>query len=159
MARWDPFAELSRMEREMRRLFDDVWAERRWRGALPAPKGAELPAEAKGELIGTPAVDLVDKGDTLVLRSEMPGVKKEDVKLSVTEDSITISGKVEQAKEEKKENYYYAERTYSSWQRSIPLPVEVKPDAAKAKYENGVLEVTFPKSEKAKAKVKEIKVE
>ncbi|MBC7189642.1 Hsp20/alpha crystallin family protein, partial [Candidatus Aerophobetes bacterium] len=110
-------------------------------------------------LIGTPPVDLVDKGDSLVLRSEMPGVKKEDIKISVTEDEITISGKVERAKEEKEEDYYYAERAYSSWQRTIPLPVKIKSDAAKAKYENGVLEVTLPKAEEAKAKRKEIKVE
>ena len=89
----------------------------------------------------------------------MPGVKKEDIKISVTEDEISISGKVEKEREEKEEDYYYAERAYSSWERIIPLPVKIKSDKAKAKYENGVLEVTLPKAEEAKAKKKEIKVE
>lgn len=158
MAIWDPFKELSRMEREMRRLFDDLWGERR-RVALPGRGKAELPAEREEGLIGTPPVDLVDKGDNLVLRSELPGVKKDDIKISVTENDISISGKVEKKKEKEEENYYYAERAYSSWQRTIPLPLRIKSDAAKAKYEDGVLEITLPKTEEAKAKRKELKVE
>ena len=89
----------------------------------------------------------------------MPGVKKDDIKISVTEDEISFAGKVERAKEEKDEDYYYCERAYSTWHRTIPLPARVKADAAKAKYENGILEVTLPKDEEAKAKRKEIKVE
>ena len=160
MAIWDPFRELTRMEEEIRRMFNDFWGERgRW-GVLPSPGRTALPRGKEGEgLIGTPAVDLVDKGESLVLRSEMPGVNKKDIKVSVTEDSISISGKVERKKEEKKEDYYWCERAYNSWQRTIPLPVRVKADLAKAKYENGLLEVTLPKAEEAKAKKKEIKVE
>jgi len=161
MAVWDPFREFSRIEREIKKMFDEFWGERRRWGVLPRPRRrAEVPAEVTEEgLVGTPPVDLVDKGEDLVLRSEMPGVKKEDIKISVTEDEVTISGKVEKAREEKEEDYYYAERTYSSWQRTVPLPVKIKTDKVKAKYENGVLEVTMPKAEEAKAKRKEVKVE
>jgi len=158
MAIWDPFRELSRIEREIRRMFDEFWGERRREGILPGRRRGELMEKEEG-LIGTPPVDLVDKGDNLVLRCEMPGVKKDDIKISVTEDEISLSGKVERVKEEKEEDYYYAERAYSSWRRTIPLPVRIKSDAAKAKYEDGVLEVTLPKAEEAKAKRKEIKVE
>ena len=157
MARWDPLREITRMEEEIRRMFDRLWDERsRWE-FLPAPTRGRLAVEKEEGLVGTPAVDLVDKGNRLVLRSEMPGVTKNDIKVSVTEDSITISGKVEKKEEEKKEDYYFCERAYSSWRRTLPLPVKVKPDGAKAKYENGVLEVVLPKAEETKKK--EVKVE
>lgn len=159
MAIWDPLREFSRIEREIRRMFDDFWGERRRFGILPGPRRTELPAEREGGLIGTPAVDLVDKGDKLVLRSEMPGVKKEDIKISLGEDDISISGKIEKEKEEKEEDYYYCEREYGSWQRTLPLPVKVKSDQVKAKYKDGVLEIVLPKAEEVKEKKKEIKVE
>lgn len=159
MAMWDPFRELSRMEREIRRLFDDFWGERKRERFLPGRRRAEVPAEREEGLIGTPPVDLVDKGENLVLRSEMPGVKKDDIKISVTEDNISISGKAGRSKQEKEEDYYYAERAYSSWQRTVPFPVRIKSDQAKAQYQNGVLEVTLPKAEEAKAKRKELKIE
>ncbi len=98
----------------MYKLCDIIAGERRKGEALPSPKGTELPAAREKALIGTPAVDLVDKGDALVLRSEMPGLEKKNISVSVTEDNISISGKVERAKEEKEENCYYSERAYSS---------------------------------------------
>jgi len=159
MAVWDPFREFSRIEREIRKMFDEFWGERRRWGILPAPRRAELPAEREEGLIGTPPVDLVDKGDTLVLRSEMPGVKKKDIKISVSEDDISISGKMERKREEKEEDYYCCERAYSAWQRTVPLPVKVKSEEAKAKYQDGILEITLPKAEEARAKRKEIKVD
>lgn len=120
------------MEREIRRMFDDFWGGR-GREALLGPRRAGLPAAREEGLIGTPAVDLVDKGDTLVLRSEMPGLKKKDSKVSVTENDVSVSGKVERAKEEKEEDYYCCERAYSTWQRTIPLPVKVKSEQVKAR--------------------------
>jgi len=72
---------------------------------------------------------------------------------------VSLSGKIEQKKEEKGENYYYAERAYSGWERTIPLPVRIQSDKAKAKYQNGVLEITLPKAEEAKKKRKELKIE
>lgn len=159
MPRWDPFREFARMEQDMRKMFDDFWGGRARREALPGPGRAQLPVRREEALVGTPTVDVVDKKGALVVRSGIPGARKKNIRISVEEDSISILGKVEREKEEKKEDYYYSERAYSSWERSIPLPVKIKPDAAKAKYENGVLEVTLPKSEEAKAKVKEIKIE
>jgi len=140
-------------------MFDDFWAGRARREALPGSGRAQLPAERDEALVGTPTVDIVDKKDKLVLRSEMPGAKKDNIRISVEEDSIHISGKVEWEEEEKKEDYYYSERAYSAWERTIPLPVQIKPDDVKTTYKNGVLEVTLPKAEEAKAKVKEIKIE
>jgi len=162
MAIWDPWREFSRIEREMKRLFDELWGAEERRGKRPAlperGKGAMLPTERKEALVGTPPVDLVDKEDCLILRSEMPGVKKDNIKITVTDDEVTLAGKVEQKKEEKKENYYYCERAYSSWQRTVPLPAKVKSDKVEAKYEDGVLEITLPKVEEEKKKKREIKV-
>lgn len=129
--------------------------------ALPSPGTAALPARREEALVGTPSVDLIDKKDALIFRAEMPGLKKKDVKISVTEDNLMVSGKVERAKEEKEENYYCCERAYRSWERTVPLPVKIKSDKVKAKYQDGVLEVTLPKIEEAKKKpkAKEIKIE
>lgn len=159
MPRWDPFREFARMERDMRNMFDDFWGGRARREALPGPGKAQLPVRRDEALVGSPTVDIVDKKDKLVLRSEMPGAEKDNIKISVEEDSIHISGKVEREEEEKREDYYYSERAYSAWDRTIPLPVKIKPDDVKATYKNGVLQVTLPKSEEAKAKVKDIKIE
>ncbi len=156
---WGPWKEISRIEREMARMFDEFWgSEARGLGRLPSSKKAGVPVEREG-LVGTSLVDLVDKEDSLVLKSEMPGARKEDIKISVTDEEVTLSGKVERKKEEKEENYYYFERVYDEWQRTIPLPVRIKSDKAKAKYENGLLEVTLPKAEEAQAKRKELKID
>ena len=159
MPRWDPFREFARMERDMRNMFDDFWGGRARREALPGPGKAQLPAKREEALVGTPIVDVVDKKDKLILRSEMPGAKKDNIKISVEEDRIHISGKVEREEEEKKEDYYYSERAYSAWERTIPLPVKIKTDDVRATYKNGVLQVTLPKCEEAKAKVRDIKIE
>ena len=154
-----PLREFSRIERELTRMFDDFWGERKGWSFLPRLSQSEVLTERGNGLTGTPAIDLINKNNHLILRSEIPGVKKEDIKVSITEDDVTISGKVEKTKEEKKENYYYTERAYNSWQRTVPLPVKVKSETAKAKCENGVLEITLPKVEETKTKKKEIKIE
>jgi len=161
MAIWDPWREFSRMEREMRKMFDELWGVRGRTGerlALPGRAGG-VPVEREEMLVGTPPLDLIDKKDSLVLRLEIPGVKKENLKVAVTDDEVSLSGKVERAKEEKKEDYYRCERAYSSWQRTVPLPVKVQSDKAKASYKDGVLEITLPKSEEAKEKRKELKID
>ena len=160
MARWDPFRELSRLEREIGRMFDELWSGRRWaRRALPGGERLTVPAERAEELIGAPPTDLIDKKNELIVRAEIPGVEKENIKVNVTEDEVSISGRVERRKEEKEENYYRCERSYGAWQRTLSLPVRVRPDQVKAKYKDGVLEITLPKTEEEKEKRREIKIE
>lgn len=159
MTIWDPFNELLWFEGEMGQMLADIWGEQRGRQALPLLKRAGPLAEKREIPVGTPALDLIDKKESLVLRSELPGVKKTDIKVSIDDDSVSISGKVERKKEEKEQNYYYCERGYSAWQRTIPLPVNVKSEKARAKYENGVLEITLPKSKEDKERRKQIKIE
>jgi HSP20 family protein len=102
---------------------------------------------------------LIDKKDALVIRAEIPGVAKDNIKVKVMEDRVDVSARLERKKEEKEENYYCYERTYGAWQRSFSLPERVKSERAKAKYKDGVLEITLPKIEEEKEKKKELKIE
>jgi HSP20 family protein len=104
-----------------------------------------------------PAVDLVDTRDALQVKVELPGVKKENVEISLKEDLLTIKGEKREEKEEKGENRYYVERSYGTFSRTLTLPSLVKSDQVKATFEDGILVITLPKVEEEK--VKEVKVE
>ncbi|GAB6183935.1 Hsp20/alpha crystallin family protein [Thermodesulfovibrio hydrogeniphilus] len=138
---------------EFERLFDEVM--RRPFSVF----GSLLPRVSSAEEMITPAVDLYEEGDDLVIKAELPGINKEDIEVKLTEDYITISG--EKKKEEKVEekDYYRYERSYGSFSRTFRLPVEVQTDKAKAKFENGVLEIRIPKSEEAKTKERKLQIE
>jgi HSP20 family protein len=117
---WNPFEDLTEWSRRMmmRRGTEEVWM---------------------------PTVDIYSsKNNDLIIEAELPGVSKEDVNVTVTGKTLTISG--ERKKEEKveKENYYRMEAAYGKFERSISLPVEVKPDTIEASYKNGILTVTVP---------------
>jgi HSP20 family protein len=103
--------------------------------------------EEEGTLSRTPLVDMVDRGDRCDLRLEIPGIDKDKIQLSATDDSIEISG--EQSEEESTEdtghNYIYNERSYRSFYRSIPIPKEILPSKITAKMNNGILQVNVPK--------------
>ena len=160
MVLWDPFRDLYRMERDIGRMFDEFWTGRTRSGReLAAPKKGGLPAEKTEGLTGVPVADLIDKKDALVIRAEIPGVTKDNIKVNVTEDRVDISAEAEKKKEEKEDNYYCCERTYGVWQRSFSLPERVKSEQAKARYKDGVLEITLPKTEEEKKKKRELKIE
>ncbi|MFA5033310.1 MAG: Hsp20/alpha crystallin family protein [bacterium] len=98
------------------------------------------------------ACDLIDKEDHLLLRAEVPGLKKENLEISASEDSVTIKGERKQASEEKGENYYRVERKFGTFLRTIGLPVEIKPDMIDATLKDGILEIKMPKKEIKKSK-------
>jgi HSP20 family protein len=106
-----------------------------------------------------PSVDIFEDKDNVVLKAEIPGVAKEDLQVNVNDETITVSG--EKRKEEKKEDkdYFRLERSYGSFKRTFALPSEVDSSRAKAKFKDGVLEVTIPKSEKAKKKEVKVSIE
>jgi HSP20 family protein len=145
---WMPsiFDEMDRLfERFFGRRFGPVW----W----PSIKWPE-------ELdITYPSVDIFEDKDTVVVKAELPGAKKEDLSVNITDNTITISG--EKKKEEKidRKDYYRLERSYGSFSRSFTLPAEVQSSKAKAKFTNGVLEIRIPKTEEAKKKGKKVKIE
>lgn len=101
-----------------------------------------------------PSVDLADEGDKLRIKADLPGIEKNDVKLNVEKNSITISANAKRSEEKKGKNYYYRERSASGYYRSIPLPTEVIASSAKAKFSNGTLEVTLNKKDRSSTKVK-----
>jgi len=105
-----------------------------------------------------PACDLIDKGDYLLVKAEVPGLKNEDLNISVDENSITLEGEVKHCIEEKSETYYRSERRYGSFSRAINLPVEINPNKVNATLKDGVLEVKLPKKQARKAKKIEIKI-
>ncbi len=105
----------------------------------------------------SPAVDMYDKKDEIVVKAEVPGIEKENINISVTDSTLTIKGETKKEEEVKEEDYYYSERSYGSFRRMLTLPVKVQGDKIKASFKNGVLEIHLPKAEEAKPK--EIKVE
>jgi len=138
---------------EIERLFEEVWKR-------PFSVLGSIVPRIRGESeVIAPAVDIYEEGDDLVLKADLPGLNKDDIEVKITDDYITISG--EKKKEEKVEekNYYRYERSYGSFTRTFRLPVEVQTDKAKAKFENGVLEVRIPKTEEAKSKERKLTIE
>jgi len=97
-----------------------------------------------------PPVDVLEEADAIRIIAEVPGVKPEDVKISVENNVLTIQGTKEQVAEERTERVHRYERTYGAFERSFTLPATVDANNIKASYEHGVLTVTLPKVEKAK---------
>jgi HSP20 family protein len=106
-----------------------------------------------------PSVDIfVEKGD-VVIKAELPGIKKEDIDVTLTDETITISGEKKKEEEVKKKDYYRWECSYGSFNRTFSLPAEVQPDKVKTKMKDGVLEIRIPKTDEAKKKEVKVKIE
>ena len=103
--------------------------------------------EEEGTISRTPLVDMVDRGNRYNLRLEVPGIAKDKIQLSATDDSIEISGEQaeEESTEDKGNNYIYNERSYRSFYRSIPIPEEILPSKITARMNNGILQIEIPK--------------
>lgn len=122
---------------------------RRWMEGFFEPYGWKRPFLTEfGETFEVwPKVDIIDKGDALVVRAEMPGVKKEDLEVTIAGDRLTFEAKREFEEEEEKEEYFRSEMAYGRLFRAVNLPVEVLGDKAKAELTDGVVEVYLPKVE------------
>ena len=144
LIRWEP------RENLMRSFFDDFF------DTMSRPSGNRRRRWEEGG-IWSPATDLIDKKDILLVRIELPGVEKKDVKISLTENNLTIQGEIEKDEETKKEDYYCCERAYGTYSRTISLPAEIDQDKIKANFKNGILEITIPK--KPEKKPREITIE
>ncbi len=151
LVRWNPARELATwpsdlfgIQREINKMFDGVF-----RGT-----GDEDYSFSSW----TPAVDIAEHDDEYLVKVELPGVNKDEVKLTLENNILTIRGEKKQEKETKKENYHRVERSYGSFQRSFTLPAAVKSDKIDASYKDGILTVSLPKAEEAKPKQIEVKV-
>jgi len=153
LTRWNPARELATwpsdifsMQRDINRLFDNFF------------RGDRTPEESTSLSLWTPAVDIEEREDAYSVKVELPGVSKEDVKITLESNTLTIRGDKKQEKEEKGKNYHRIERSYGSFQRSFALPSTVKAEKIDASYKDGILEITLPKAEEAKPKQIEVKV-
>jgi len=143
---WRPFREVSRLRREMDRLWDDFFGP--GRRALQPLEGA-----------WAPAVDVSETADKITVKAEVPGMDAKDIEISLVGDTLSIKGEKKAEREEKGENYHLVERSYGSFSRSLKLPAAVDADKIEATYKQGVLTVTCPKKEEVKPKAIEIKTE
>jgi HSP20 family protein len=132
---WRPFRDLEEWEGR----FDDLF--RRSLGRWPV--------EERGWM---PALDVFEKEDRFIVKAELPGIKDEDIDVSVVGDTLSIRGEKKTETEIKDEDYYRCERSYGSFYRSIPIPSNVDADKIEASFEDGILEVALPKSAKVKPK-------
>ena len=144
--RYSPSEEMRRLQREMDEVFESFFQAGR--------SGRELMAWGPR----APLSDVEDRDDALLVSAELPGMDKDDIKIVVDKDSLTIEAERKGAKEEKEKDYYYCERTYSGFKRVFHLPEEVDPDKVDASYEDGILKVEMKKIKKPELEKKEVKI-
>jgi HSP20 family protein len=130
---------------EMRRLMEDFWM---------------TPFEEFGRWGDgfVPKVDVKEEGGNVVVSAELPGLDQKDIDVTVTSDSVRISGEKKHEEKQEEKGYYRHETSYGSFERIIDLPTEVNEDKAEAEFNKGILTIKLPKSEEAQAKRKKIKV-
>ena len=136
---WQPFKEIEEMERRLDDYIGWPFSSALWRRRPLAEMWA-------------PAMDVIEKDDKYLIKLELPGVKGEDVDISISGDILTVSGEKKSESDVKKKGYHYIESSYGSFSRSISLPTNVKSDKIEADFDNGILEITLPNSPEVKSK-------
>jgi HSP20 family protein len=138
LVRWDPFVDVRGLSRRMDRLFGDFMRDPHVVLWEPAELGF--------------ALDVYENDDALVVKAALPGVRPDEVDISVTGDVLTIKGETKSEEETKDDNYHRRELRYGAFSRSIALPTRVNHEKAEATFENGILTITLPKAEEVKPK-------
>ena len=140
----DILDEMRRLQREIDRSFGNFWESESYK-SLPDYSGK------KGALaLRTPLTDLEETDKDIIAKFEIPGVEKKDIQLNITEKKIEVKVEKKQESKVEKKGIYREERSYRGFYRAMVLPSEVLADKAKAKYKDGILEVTMPKAETKK---------
>lgn len=138
---------LEALHREMNRLFDDFF------------RGGEFPlAGVFGRGGFVPSVDVRETDKAVVVTAELPGMSEGDIAVELSDEGLSIRGEKKSEEAEERQGYYRSERTYGSFQRFIPLPVEIQEEQAEAEFAKGVLTVTLPKAPEVQAKRKKIDI-
>ena len=146
LVRWDPYTTLPTLQDRINRLFEDTFPSR--------TAGRE---DEMSILDWRPTVDTYEEGDNIVIKADLPGVKKEDVSIDVKDNVLTLKGERKHEENVNEENYYRRESAYGKFQRAFTLPDAVDPNKIEASYKDGTLKITVPKAEERKAKKIEIK--
>ena len=140
---------------EMERMFGSMFPRTRMRPVdWDWPSFAEMKSMAEGKM---PKLDIIDREDELLVRAELAGVDKKDIDVSLTDRVLTIKGCTKQESKEEKGDYYHSEITQGSFSRSATLPCDVDGNKARARFEDGILELTIPKFEGSKRRTIEVK--
>lgn len=140
LVKWDPFKELEEVSTRLNRIF----------GRTPAR--TESDSEMLSMADWVPCADISETDSAYLVKGEIPGVKKEDVKVTVQDGMLTIQGERKQEKEEKGKKFHRVECSYGSFVRSFRVPEDADESKIKAEFKDGMINVTLPKSEKAKSK-------
>jgi HSP20 family protein len=144
IVKYDPFRDLRSLQDEVNRLF-----------SMNFPRGGGQDEMMRGAW--TPSVDIFENKDQIVLEAELPGMKPEDVDISIENNVLTIHGERKFEKKDEGDNFHRVERSYGSFTRSFTLPPTVSSENVSAEFENGVLHLTLAKREEAKPRRIEIK--
>ena len=144
ITRWDPFRDFSLLQDRMNRLFDD--AGRGWR-----------PEEPSATTTWSPAVDIFETENEIMVQAELPGVDRKDITLNLENNVLTLKGERRFEKETKQENYHRIERAYGAFSRSFSIPAIVNEEKIRADYKDGILKIALPKKDQIKPK--QIKIE
>lgn len=148
MIRSEPFSLLNRFADEMGRLFGDFGP---GRSLLSPFAGRGFAPVGFGEIssaVWSPQIEVFEREGQLIVRADLPGLSKDDVKIHITDDQLIIEGERRQEREENEGGFYRSERSYGSFYRSIPLPEGVSDEDVKASFRDGVLEITMPVSKR-----------
>lgn len=141
LIRWEPAREIMSLREAMDRLFDD---------AFTRPLGVN-------GTNSSPALDMYQTDDEVVVKAAIPGFKAEDVEINVTGDVLTIRGEMNTEEDPREKNWQMREHRWGSFERSVMLPTSVTADKAEAEFENGILTITLPKAEEARPKTISVK--
>ncbi len=141
ITKWDRLPMFSSFQEEMNKMLDNFFGREDYFG-----------------MGWSPYIDIAENDDEIIIKAEIPGIDAKDIDISIAGEVLTIKGEKKEEKENKGKHYHRVERSYGSFTRTIDLPAPVITDKVKAEDHNGVLEITLPKMEKAKAKRITVKV-
>jgi HSP20 family protein len=142
IVRWEPFREMICLRQAVDRLFEDSFVR------IPRP-----PGDGVGEL----PIDMYQTKDDLVVKATLPGIKPEEVDITIDDSTLTIKGEHKEEQETKEDDYLYRECYYGAFNRSVAIPVKVKGEKAETTFEEGVLTLTIPKADEVKPRQIKIK--
>ena len=146
IVRWEPFSDLMSLREAMDRLFEE---------SVVRPGSRVLAPYGASEL----ALDMYETDNEVVVTAALPGVKPEEVEITITGDTLTIKGETTSGTTVEKVNYLRQERRYGAYSRTVALPTPIHADKAEAKFKDGVLTLSIPKAEEAKPKTIKVKTE